>query len=208
MAAPCVALFLTAPLCAVAQDAPSPPIVGPARASALQVQTNATNLATADSTRENKLTIPPVFPPTDNIRMASDASGWKCANADSDSAAAIAEYIRPPDSLDNWTEMVTILHLKDIEMTVEQFVGMQQETLLEQSPSTKWTTQKISSDSALFEWHHPQEGGEDAQYEIARVIQRPSGIYRFSFVVKNDNPAAALIQTWRSILSSVDVSKK
>lgn len=110
----------------------------------------------------------------DSISFNFDKSRWRNGYAQRNSSSAILEFVTGNETVENWSELVTIQYLKGIQEKIspEGFANMSkkhEESKMGQY--VKFTILEISDNDALFEWQVEGYPGISDEHTITRVIK-------------------------------------
>src|SRR5262245_42266803 len=99
---------------------------------------------------------------------------------------AIDEFVRPGETLQNWTELLTIQRFH------KRFVAQPPETLMyelktrmeQRCPGVVWQVIRRQEKSILYEWQIATCPSHPAQHEIARLLDGEVTLWRLAYTVR------------------------
>lgn len=160
-----------------------------------------TNLVEENSNlkTKEKLTIP-----------MTDEETKKWAPADTqvlDDGSFVLEWVPANEGVENWSQLLQIQFFPEANKTkASDFVSKFLAALKDKFPKNQSKIISQNDDAAIFEWSIPEENGEPAQYEIAKVITRDNGIFRVAFTKKTNNISDDQKKEWLKFLTQAKIS--
>lgn len=136
-----------------------------------------------------------------------DARAWKLGWSQNQGGAVFEEYILDGDSVENWSELVT----------VQFFPGLQKQTkpdiyeaalksqLSSVCPSIVWDSLYQSDDERIWKWHIQGCPGQPDQSEIARLKQTSSGFHVWHYAIKKAPMPADNENVWLENLKAIRI---
>lgn len=138
---------------------------------------------------------------SENNKFSFDGRAWNLDWWNQDTTRPMLEYVLKPETVNNWTEMVTSQFFPGLQskLSPSQLMAITIEELHKRGFNPKVNLISQSAQSVLFEWkieNHPSEN----QYELQRIISEPKGLHLLHYasrpVVNEDKRVA-----WVKILS-------
>jgi len=134
-----------------------------------------------------------------------DPKEWTVGNQTADQNQRIAEFVRPGEKIDNWTELLTSqvfrkpsnpepidalvarMHADDVKLCPNGFV----KNVISQGFRTE-----TEEASILYEWKFKNCPPHSDQHEVARIIYGKFSIFRLAYVAKTEKLAPEKREKW------------
>jgi hypothetical protein len=123
-----------------------------------------------------------------HIKIEFDRRKWKLGYEKSDNAGNyIKEYVLPPETVENWTELVTENFYPDMakSMNCDQFMQSFLTSLGQTTQKAKFRVLKESPQECIFEWIVEGDPKQDNQHELDRILLSGKNIFFLHYVIKN-----------------------
>lgn len=119
----------------------------------------------------------------------------------------IVEYIPVGESLDSWSEMVTLQFLNSVD-TPENFVALFQEGISSKNESALFEVIESTPDALTWEWRisTPTPGG-DVQHELCRLVRAKGGWFRIAYTKKVAKLSGDERSDWLAALQSAHLGE-
>lgn len=119
----------------------------------------------------------------------------------------IVEYIPVGESLDNWSEMVTLQFLNSVE-TPENFLALFQEGICSQNESASFEVVESTPDALTWEWRisTPSPGG-GVQHELCHLVRAKGGWFRIAYTKKVAKLSSHERSDWLAALQSAHLGE-
>lgn len=123
---------------------------------------------------------------------------------------AIDEWVRAGETIDNWSELVTMQNLRRsvvLPGTPQKMMEGLRTAMLKRCPGTRWEVVEEDANSILYEWSFAACPGQTYdQYELARIIYGKFNIWRLAYTTKAAGLDPAARSTWLARLREVRVT--
>lgn len=138
----------------------------------------------------------------DEIEFTFDNRKWKKDYEQKAQEAAIIEFTLENESVQNWSELVTIQKFIPLNIAVEDYYK-EYLKLLKQSVNPSTVDSKILSqdeNSIFFEWWIDDQG-PNAQHEWFKLFKSPNAYYAFRYTTKKMDKIGKAGESWKKIIS-------
>ena len=142
---------------------------------------------------------------TERIELQFDGRPWSIGySAHEYSQGAATEYVLPGETVEAWTELVTIELLPRAQRraNVNEIVAGTNDFFARSCLQLHWRILKRQKQDVLYEWRHagcPQMG-QPPQHEISRYVKGEFGIHRAAYVVKSNPMPEAVREQWVKLI--------
>jgi len=121
--------------------------------------------------------------PHEKAAFDFDGRSWKQGYQRDAGTQAIIEYVLPGETVDGWTELVSVVTFPGAQETksLAGIVGNFKDKLLKECPAALWRILNESQDEVLHEFETKGCHGWDDQHEIAKLMKGRSAIFRVSY---------------------------
>ncbi len=120
---------------------------------------------------------------------------------------AIVEFIRPGQSINDWSELVTIQFLEGNRSAPIDLMSELRDTMTQRCPNVVWVVLDERADSVLYEWVLQDCEGQDDQHEIARLLRGNDGLHRVAYTQKGPRLGSVTSAVWRNVFLGSYVMK-
>jgi hypothetical protein len=134
-----------------------------------------------------------------------DGRRWQLAHQNANPTGSIREYVLANQTADDWTELVTSLHM-DTLMSVEEFFGKIMKTNPD-CPSMEVSVIEQRPGTIIFKGKHGACGGFEPGEYLQRLSQIDGGILHLSFAQKGQLTQENL-RNWTKILKQAKTRTK
>jgi ankyrin repeat protein len=131
-----------------------------------------------------------------------DGRAWTVGDTSSTGESEITEYVLPLESVNAWTELVTVQRFPGVakRLKAPKLMEIIRGSTLEMCPSTTWTVVRQKENDVLYEWEHHGCGGHDDQHEVAKLYQDGSALIRIAWTTRNAPASAEKRATWLRVI--------
>jgi hypothetical protein len=120
--------------------------------------------------------------PREKAAIDFDGRSWKQGYQKDVGTQAIIEYVLPGETVDGWTELVSVVTYPGAQQTsLAAIAGNFRDKLLKECPDALWRILNESQDQVLHEFETKGCHGWDDQHEIAKLMKGTSAIFRVSY---------------------------
>jgi len=144
----------------------------------------------------------------ENVDLKFDNRQWELAFSDATESQSIQEYVLVGETIDNWTELVTvqIFYGLQTQTTCEQYMEKMMEMLKNVCPTTAATVISKGENEILFSWEIKDCPGQENQFEIDRVLAGKEALYILHYVTKKPIASSGKRDEWVKALSSAKLT--
>ncbi|HWQ94893.1 MAG TPA: hypothetical protein VN418_05275 [Gammaproteobacteria bacterium] len=96
----------------------------------------------------------------------------------------ILEYVPDGQTLDNWSELLTIQYLGPAAITPHVLMEQARDRMQTRCPNVFWEIISQDAGSVLYEWRISQCPTLADQHEVARLMRGIDGLHRVAYVAK------------------------
>jgi hypothetical protein len=116
----------------------------------------------------------------EQVSVVFDARTWRLGSMDLPGVQQPKEYVLPGETVDNWTELVTVQSMPGYqERTTAEGTALEfKEKILKGCPKATFTVLQEGKTDFTVEWQTTGCKGWDNQYEISRFITGKTAMYR------------------------------
>ena len=134
-----------------------------------------------------------------------DLGIWQLGYEADDEEQALREYVLKGQTVTNWTELISSLHLPNPVSPRAMFEVFKFGLLLD-CPAAHVSIIKETKDSIVFEWWHEDCGSNPAQDEIRRISATRDGTFTLSFAEKKRQMSPAKRDAWISTINAATIN--
>lgn len=145
------------------------------------------------------VTAAPAGAAEEHLKFSLDDS-WMLANRQSDPArqVRIMEFVRRGETLDAWTELVTMQNFGRARMKLrpDELMKQLEAQMRQRCPTVTWTVIERRADGLVYEWRIANCAPHPDQSEIARIVEAKMNTWRLSYTRKAAELTPAQRQEW------------
>lgn len=134
---------------------------------------------------------------------------WEVGHTDSSGATFIVEYVRKGESVEDWSELVTVLFTA-IPLTPETFapyIDLLRHELGKNCWSFEWSEEHRTDTELVLDWRHRGCAPHPAQHVVARYFLADGGVYSLQYARKTPTALEEeTISLWQDVFSRVSTS--
>jgi hypothetical protein len=122
-----------------------------------------------------------------SFQLPLDGRQWKVGYKAEDRAQVIFEYVLQGETVENWTELVTIQSFDKQYIKFpppETAMNLLKERMVQRCPTVEWNVNERTKESILYEWRIKNCPPNPDQMEIARLIEGKWNRYRVAYATK------------------------
>jgi hypothetical protein len=136
-----------------------------------------------------------------------DERQWVVGYNAHENSEKITEYILQGESVDKWSELITIYENVGLQKSVklQDYVLYMEKVMAATCPMSHWNIIQSSDESVVYEWSVRACAKAEDQTELARAILGKDGITLVRYTVKQDEISQAVRQKWINILNSIKI---
>jgi hypothetical protein len=142
-----------------------------------------------------------------------DPKQWEVGHEAKDQNQSVIEFVRPGETIKNWTELLTlqVLRKPSSPEPIDVLVPKMHQEISTRCPAMKWNVvhRNFSSDTEeagmLYEWTIKDCPPDSDQHEIARVTYGKLNIFRLAYTVKTSALPREKRDSWIKELSTARV---
>lgn len=129
--------------------------------------------------------------------------GWRQDNDES----SIEEYVLSGETVDNWSELVTMQILRGMQKAtnLDVFEGAMKVKLATICPSIKWDSISQSEASRIWKWTIKDCPGQPDQSELAMVTKTKEAIHLWHYAIKKSPLPKKAETEWMKNLKSIKI---
>lgn len=137
----------------------------------------------------------------------ADGRNWKLGYNAKNDQMSLSEYIIEGESLENWTELVSVMAVWPSDMTLEQYFDSFVQNLKKLIPSSEIQAKIIERgpNTLLAEWWLDDKS-PNSQHEWIQLFRGSSTIYSLRYTTKNLESIDAKRPIWEKILKDAKLS--
>lgn len=138
-----------------------------------------------------------------------DDRSWKLGWSQNQDAAIYEEYVVNGESVENWSELVTIQFFPGLQTQThpEIFEANQQASLSSVCPEVKWESLSQSEDERIWKWSIKGCPGQPDQSEIARLKKTDGGFHLWHYAIKKSPMPSENETLWLEKLKAIQISR-
>lgn len=147
--------------------------------------------------------------PWETIYVPMNAKGWKLDYAPKPTREGwIKEYVRPPETVDDWTQLVTLQFLAANTTPPKLFMSKLEARMRQRCPGVKWHVIKANETRVIYEWKINNCPGQQNQNEVSELLTGDYGLYRAAYTEKVRSIDPATRQQWIEWLLQAKIIKE
>ena len=147
--------------------------------------------------------------PWETINVPIKAKGWKLGYAPKPTQQGwIKEYVQPPETVDDWTKLITLQFLNSNTTPPKQFMSELEARMKQRCPGVQWHIVQAAKTRVIYEWKIDDCPGQQNQNEISELIMGDYGLYRAAYTEKVPSMDPATRKQWIEWLSQAKIIKK
>ena len=138
----------------------------------------------------------------EQVGVNFDERKWHLGFETEKGGQRIKEFVLPGETVDNWTELVTVQSFPDAQKRTtpkETALGMKQQ-LLNECPKAMWSVLQEDEDQFLYEWQTVDCPGWDNQYEVSKIIRGQTAIHRIAYANRKLPIAEETRRQWADLI--------
>ena len=146
----------------------------------------------------------------EKVAVHFDSRKWKLGwSAPPSASMLMQEFVLDGETVENWTELVTVQFFPGMQKIVSQevFIAGQKLQLLKLCPSLVWNNIRVSDRDSMYEWSVKGCSGIKDQSEIARVARTDEGIHVWHYAVKKEEIPIATREEWIKNLDAFTIQE-
>jgi len=144
-------------------------------------------------------TLAPARAAEEHLKFSLDDS-WTLADQQADPARQIRimEFVRRGESLQAWTELVTMQNFGRARMKLrpDEMAAQLEAKMRARCPSVTWHVIERRADGLVYEWRIADCAPNPDQHEIARIVEAKMNTWRLSYTRKGADLAPEQRQQW------------
>lgn len=119
----------------------------------------------------------------------------------------LAEFVRKGETVQNWTELYSVVNLQLTEAspTREHFMEDLKGKMQQRCPEVEWKVIQQQSNALLYEWRITKCAPHPDQHEIARIVDGKSNRFKISYTAKVPELPEAKRKQWIDVLLHAQV---
>lgn len=130
-----------------------------------------------------------------------DQQNWKIVHEQRQGNSFIQEFVKNNESIQAWSEMVTISHVEQsIKTSVETVVAQTINGLKKGCPSFRHSVISNNPTTVIFRWSDEGCGGWPAQEGVMHITATENGVFNFQYAYIK-NKVSPLVDEWVKTLS-------
>lgn len=146
--------------------------------------------------------------PWETINVPINPKGWKMDyTRKAEGTGWIKEYVRPPETVNDWTQLITLQFFDSVFTRPRAFMNHMESTLEGQCPNVDWQVIKSGKKRILYEWKIRKCPGHRDQHEISLLLMGDYGLYRAAYTKRGSPMDAATRKQWIQWLSVARIIK-
>ncbi|MBI1883558.1 MAG: hypothetical protein HYS08_05070 [Chlamydiae bacterium] len=154
------------------------------------------------------VSMPPLSQAEETLQPTFDGRPWKMGYQAHDESQNITEYVLEGETVDNWTELVTVHQFKNLQnkTTLKELMERMQSDLYRACPATRWEILNETPEDIVYTWQLKNCPDDEDQYEVARLILGKSAIYLIRYTHKASKIDRERYTVWLNLLADVKLS--
>ncbi|MCZ6718090.1 MAG: hypothetical protein O6944_02910 [Gammaproteobacteria bacterium] len=140
--------------------------------------------------------------PIERVRFDFDGRKWSEGYSDQ----IVKEFVLPGETVENWTELVTIQTFPGMQtrMTAKKLMlRFKKKITRKDCPDVMWNVITESEEEVVYEWRTIDCPGWDNQYEVSKVIRGKTGIHRSAYTNRELPISEDQRNRWIDLIGSV-----
>ncbi len=138
-----------------------------------------------------------------------DNREWKLGASDTSRPGGVFdEYVLSTETIDNWSELVTIQFFPGLNEStnLDVFEGASKEGLTRICPNIKWNSLYNAQSERMWSWTSTGCQGQPDQSEMVRAVKTKTGIHLFHYATKRSPIPAEIEKIWIECLKKITIS--
>lgn len=143
-----------------------------------------------------------------SLELPDDDPRWEVAHTDSSGGSYIVEYVRKGESLEDWSELVTVLFTETplTPQTFAPYMDLIRHELGKNCWSFEWSDIHRTDSELVVDWRH-RGCAAPAQHVVARFFLSDGGVYSLQYARKTPTALEEeTISLWQDVFSRVSTS--
>ena len=146
--------------------------------------------------------------PLETAYVPADVTGWDVGYAkDVRGQGNIVEYVKAPETINNWTKLITIQFLEGYKERPRTVMDRLESSMRGRCPDVQWSVINETETTVLYEWKIEGCHGQDDQHEISKLLKGNDGVHRAAYAEKEASIDTVIRQRWVDWLSKAYVEK-
>lgn len=146
--------------------------------------------------------------PPSYILQFPDQQAWKLGHQQKQGDSFLQEFVKSNESVQNWSEIVTISHMKQAAKVDANVVTQRTiDGLRKGCPSFKHSVVASDQTHVIFRWSDEGCGGWPAQEGVMRIISDGDGVFNFQYAYLK-NKASPNFDSWVEIISEAKIVRQ
>ncbi len=140
----------------------------------------------------------------DGVIFKFDQRNWKIGYQTSNARVSIVEYVLPGETVQTWTELITIQQFLDLpaKITPASLFQQMKTSMQQRCRQVDWKIIRKSKNAVLYQWRAIGCANIKDQHEIAKLQRNRNGLYRFAYVSKKVPLSREQYSLWRRLLGN------
>lgn len=140
----------------------------------------------------------------DDVSFKFDQRNWKIGYQASNARESIVEYVLPGETVQTWTELITIQRFPGMSTKVTPALLFQRmkSSMQQRCRQAEWKIIRKSKNAVLYHWRTTGCANIKDQHEIAKLQRNRTGLYRFAYVSKKVPLSRDQFRLWRRLLGN------
>lgn len=122
-------------------------------------------------------------------------------------APFIMEYVPDGQTLDNWSQLLTIQYFGPVAITPHVLMEQARDRMQARCPNVFWKIIGQDAGSVLYEWRVSQCPALTDQHEVARLMRGIDGLHRIAYVAKVTELSQPQRDKWIKTFSEAYIEK-
>lgn len=146
--------------------------------------------------------------PAETINVPINTKGWKLGYSPQPTKQGwIKEWVRPPETVDNWTKLITLEFLNANTTPPREFMNELEARMRKRCPRVQWHVIDATKRRVIYEWKIDDCPGQKSQDEIAELLAGDYGLYRAAYTEKVSSIDPATRKQWIQWMSRARIIK-
>ncbi len=142
------------------------------------------------------------------IVMPVQLENWKVGHAkDISGSGNIVEFVHQDESINKWSELITIQFMEGNLESVVRFMEQSKEQIQLKCPDTDWSILDKGKNAVLYEWSINDCPAHPDQHEISKLFRGNDGLHRIAFTKKTGELDVIEKRLWIDRLSQAYLQK-
>ena len=140
----------------------------------------------------------------EQVKLTFDDRQWEIGYEVEDTQQGMVEFVVKGENVNAWTELVTLQAFFGLQETAtpESYMNGMGEGLRKACPDARTNLIRKGANDIVFDWEIKSCPGQEAQYEIDRVIAGTKALYVIHYATKKLPVAAETRDKWAGLLSA------